>query len=510
MYTINNTNNKTQYFLEGLSFPKETRSLHSVDWQIWLDHQGLCCVVLYYIGMESSQRPSMSITQVRRHFLMCRVDSSWSWIAGSGITYIYIKTYLSVCLFVFDWFSGGSFSSSSLFSKEYDDCSIYGKRCQQSFSAPRKSTKNFKRLPTRRTLLSAAFGQHMVIVYNTTHTVARLLLYCLSAYYEKETSRTYPGRISCIPSSHLITRSGIVSEYNKKASIDRYVVVVWDIRACFDTAKAVQWQLYCNTYTLDYYSIQTWDMHRIDILSCPGCCVCMSLRIYKRTMLGIPTHKTSCLACWIWSRCTSETGQHQPCIQNRRWFIIWYIVTVATLMLSESHGVPDTIQSMTVAWFHVSQTEPFMWHTSEVPYSIVYVVFCSSSSMENHEHVSFSLRMEKKKNKDILVCDHRVQDTGRTQPGSITTPWWPDESGDLHSCLLFIPRRTMALRTNGSERGLWTQCRWCQSCSRAFKYVPAQCRHISIPVAGVCPHMISSVEGAQKLLTAATAFVSDS
>lgn len=45
---------------------------------------------------------------------------------------------------------------------------------------------------------------------------------------------------------------------------------------------------------------------------------------------------------------------------------------------------------------------------------------------------------------------------------------------------------------------------------KAIKYVPAQCRHISIPVAGVCPHMISSVEGAQKLLTAATAFVSDS
>ena len=41
--------------------------------------------------------------------------------------------------------------------------------------------------------------------------------------------------------------------------------------------------------------------------------------------------------------------------------------------------------------------------------------------------------------------------------------------------------------------------------TRAIKYVPAQCRHISIPVAGFCPHMISSVEGAQELLTAAIA-----
>jgi hypothetical protein len=138
-------------------------------------------------------------------------------------TYIYQD--VPVCLFVYliDFLVVSH--HHHFCSKEYD-CSIYGKKCQQSFSAPRKSTKNFKRLPTRRTLLSAAFGQHMVIVYNTTHTVARLLLYCLSAYCEKETSRTYPGRISCIPSSHLITRSGIVSEYNKKASIDRYVVVV--------------------------------------------------------------------------------------------------------------------------------------------------------------------------------------------------------------------------------------------------------------------------------------------
>jgi len=44
---------------------------------------------------------------------------------------------------------------------------------------------------------------------------------------------------------------------------------------------------------------------------------------------------------------------------------------------------------------------------------------------------------------------------------------------------------------------------------KAIRYVPAQCRHISIPVAGFCPHMITSVEGAQELLTAAIAFVSD-
>lgn len=37
----------------------------------------------------------------------------------------------------------------------------YNDACRLSFSAPWTSTRNFKRLPTRRTLISAIFGQRM-------------------------------------------------------------------------------------------------------------------------------------------------------------------------------------------------------------------------------------------------------------------------------------------------------------------------------------------------------------